>query len=76
MSSIKKINDKQTKIKLENGQRFKAKEVDHEGCHGCHFQRLAEECPTKHDSSGSFCSPVSRDDGRHIVWKQRKEKTQ
>lgn len=77
MSRITDLNVKQTKIKLENGQRFKAKVVTHDNCKGCYFRSSDDACPTiPTDDCGSYCSPASRNDGQWIVWKERKEKTQ
>lgn len=76
MNRITDLNVKQTKIKLENGKRFKAKVVEHDHCKGCYFSKHGE-CPSiPTDDCGSYCSPSNRNDGQWIVWKERKEKTQ
>lgn len=75
---IVKINGKQSKIKLEDGSRFKA--VSSRGsCRGCHFESREIACPSSTVESGgelgrAMCTPEIRMDNSHIIWVPRKEK--
>lgn len=73
MTTIKKINGKQTKIKLTDGSRFKAKGDGGEDCQGCAFYDLRVACPHNSDHQ-VICTPETRDDERSIIWVERKPK--
>lgn len=73
MTTIKKINAKQTKIKLTDGLRFKAKDDGGSACQGCAFYALRVACPHNSDHS-VLCTPETRDDKRSIIWVERKLK--
>lgn len=73
MTTIKKINAKQTKIKLTDGRRFKAKDDGAEDCQGCAFYDLRVACPHNSDHN-VLCTTGTRDDKRSIIWVERKLK--
>ena len=73
MTTIKKINGKQTKIKLTDGQRFKAKDDGGGACQGCAFYDLRVACP-HNEFQHVICTPQTRDDKRSIIWVHRKVK--
>lgn len=73
MTTIKKINAKQTKIKLTDGHRFKAKDDGGAPCQGCAFYDLRVACPHNSDHN-VLCTPETRDDKRSIIWVERKLK--
>lgn len=73
MTTIKKINAKQTKITLSDGLRFKAQEDINGNCEGCSFNILNVQCPM--DQAGNLmCSSGTRKDGISMVWRERKVK--
>lgn len=73
MTTIKKINAKQTKIKLADGSRFKAKGDGGVYCEGCAFNKNTVGCP-RNDGMSVICTPETREDKRSIIWVERKPK--
>lgn len=72
MTTITKINGKQTKITLSDGTRCKAKPDKDKGCAGCYFWPIEAVCPRMPE--GVICASGARMDGRSVIWVRRPPK--
>ena len=72
--NIVKMNKKQTKMKLEDGSRFKAVESPSVSCRYCYFDDLYRTCPSYGPDGIYMCTHDIRKDESNIIWVPRKEK--